>query len=90
MPHDSKPNSSNGITIYGDKNAIDILRPILMECADVCTNTDFVNVPEDEWMRRPMKDGWEDRLRKAPNDTQLVNGIGASSTRSSTASTEQA
>jgi hypothetical protein len=36
-----------------------------MEFPDVWTNTDFVNVPEDEWMRIPMKDDWEDRLRKS-------------------------
>jgi hypothetical protein len=33
-----------------------------MEFSDVWTNTDFVNVVEDEWMPIPIKDGWEDGL----------------------------
>jgi hypothetical protein len=36
-----------------------------MQFPDVWTNSDFIDIPEEEWMRIPMKDGWVDCLRKS-------------------------
>ena len=53
----------NGVTIYGgDNTVINALTEVTKRYQDVWTASSFVNVPEEEWMRIPLKDDWETTL----------------------------
>ena len=57
----------SGITVYGKNPSVTRRFAKLTASFDVWGTPDTigqVNIPEDQWMEIPLKDGWEDRLQK--------------------------
>jgi hypothetical protein len=54
----------NGITVYGEPDVACCLQAVAEEFPEVWTNTDLINIPEDEWMRIRLKPGWENQVKK--------------------------
>ena len=54
----------NGITVYGDKETAKRLIAVIEEFDIWNEPTGITNIPKDQWMKIPLKEGWEDRLPK--------------------------
>ena len=62
----------NGVTIYGTGEAFDSLAAVASEFADIWTDRGgFVELPEEDWMRIPLKADWESKITGKPKVYQL-------------------
>ena len=55
----------NGVTIYGSTNSPDVieLTRVVNEFLKVWNDTGtFVDIPEDQWMKIPLRDDWESKM----------------------------
>ena len=55
----------NGVTIYGSTDSPDVieLTRVVNEFPKVWNDTGtFVDIPEDQWMKIPLRDDWESRM----------------------------
>lgn len=51
-----------GVTVYGDEMARKFLASLVEEFPTLWIDEGFVDIPENEWMKLPLKSDWESRL----------------------------
>ena len=52
----------SGVTVYGNDAAREALSGLVEEFPTLWTDDGFVQVPEEEWMKLPLKSDWESRI----------------------------
>lgn len=68
-----------GVTVYGDTEVSRRLED-LVRSYDIWSDRGFVNIPPDQWLTIPLKDGWESSVLKhakvyplGPKDREVVD-----------------
>lgn len=52
----------NGVIINGKPDTVRLQE--IVEIYDVWSKPGFVDIPQDRWMRTPLVDGWQSKLRR--------------------------
>ena len=52
----------NGIRVFGTPNDVRVLRALTDEFPSLWEEGGFVKIPEDDWMKLPLKSDWESRV----------------------------
>lgn len=55
----------NGVTVYGDEIARKSLGSLVEEFPTLWIDEGFVDIPQEEWMKLPLKSDWESRLGRS-------------------------
>ncbi|KAL3428067.1 hypothetical protein PVAG01_01576 [Phlyctema vagabunda] len=62
VPKDNENLLPNGVTVYGEQPALNKLSRIVAEFPKLWEDSGaFVDIPEDEWMKIPLRSDWESR-----------------------------
>ena len=57
----------NGVTVYGDHDTCTKLSALVAEFAEIWTDRGgFVDLPEEDWMRIPLRADWESKITGKP------------------------
>jgi transposase InsO family protein len=73
---------ANGVTVHGDENTVRKLARVVNKFDIWTDHGGFADVPENEWMRIPLAEGWESQIAgmklgrvypMSPKDQEVIN-----------------
>ena len=52
----------NGVMLYGNPEQVQELASLVQEFPNLWIDTGFVKIPQEDWMKLQLKDGWQDKV----------------------------